>query len=132
MSLAEFRRIGHWPTVLCAFLYFSLSCMAWMLIGALGNTLADEFQLSPQQKGLMVATPVLGRLGDGPHRRPVVLTVLGVVVAGGVLAALPLGLGWIIAGRGLQGFALGLTPVAIATARDVLAGERARSVAAAL
>jgi MFS family permease len=79
-----------------------------------------------------VATPVVGRLGDGPHRRPVVLAVLAVVVAGGVLAALPLGLGWIIAGRGLQGFGLGLTPVAIATARDVLAGERARSTAAAL
>ena len=79
-----------------------------------------------------VATPVVGRLGDGPHRRPVVLVVLAVVVAGGVLAALPLGLGWIIAGRGLQGFALGLTPVAIATARDVLAGERGRSTAAAL
>jgi MFS family permease len=79
-----------------------------------------------------VATPVIGRLGDGPHRRPVVLVVLGVVVAGGVLAALPLGLGWIIAGRGLQGFGLGLTPVAIATARDVLTGDRARSTAAAL
>jgi len=79
-----------------------------------------------------VATPVLGRLGDGPHRRPVVLAVLALVVAGGVLAALPLGLGWIIAGRGLQGFGLGLTPVAIATARDVLAGERGRSTAAAL
>jgi NNP family nitrate/nitrite transporter-like MFS transporter len=60
MSLAEFRRIGHWPTVVCAFLYFGLSCMAWMLIGALGNMLAAEFRLSPFQKGLMVATPVLG------------------------------------------------------------------------
>lgn len=60
MSLAGFRRVGHWPTVLCAFLYFSLSCMAWMLIGALGNTLADAFRLSPFQKGVMVATPVLG------------------------------------------------------------------------
>jgi NNP family nitrate/nitrite transporter-like MFS transporter len=60
MNLAEFRRAGHWPTLVCAFLYFSLSCMAWMLIGALGNTLAADFQLTPHQKGLMVATPVLG------------------------------------------------------------------------
>jgi NNP family nitrate/nitrite transporter-like MFS transporter len=60
MNLAEFRRTGHWPTVACAFLYFSLSCMAWMLIGALGNMLARDFHLSPHQKGLMVATPVLG------------------------------------------------------------------------
>src|SRR3954449_7679056 len=79
-----------------------------------------------------VATPVLGRLGDGPHRRRVVLTVLCLIVLGGVLAALPLGLGWLIAGRGLQGFGLGLTPLAIATARDALSGERSRSAAAAL
>src|SRR3954465_7028281 len=79
-----------------------------------------------------VATPVVGRLGDGPHRRPVVLAVLAVVTLGGVLAALPLGLGWLIAGRALQGFGLGLTPLAIATARDALSGERARSTAAAL
>jgi MFS family permease len=79
-----------------------------------------------------VATPVVGRLGDGPYRRPVVLIVLGLVTLGGVLAALPLGLEWLIVGRGLQGFGLGLTPVAIATARDALAGERSRSTVAAL
>ncbi|MGY1805481.1 MFS transporter [Blastococcus sp. SYSU D00922] len=79
-----------------------------------------------------VATPVIGRLGDGPHRRAVVLAVLAVVTAGGVLAALPLGLGWLIAGRALQGFGLGLTPLAIATAREALAGERSRRTAAAL
>ena len=54
------------------------------------------------------------------------------VTAGGVLAALPLGLEWLIVGRGLQGFGLGLTPVAIATARDALTGERSRSTVAAL
>src|SRR3954462_13757367 len=37
-----------------------------------------------------VATPVVGRLGDGRHRRTVILTVLAVVTLGGVLAALPL------------------------------------------
>ena len=79
-----------------------------------------------------VATPILGRLGDGPHRRAVVLTVLALVTAGGVLAALPLGLGWLIAGRGLQGFGLGLTPVAMAIARDALAGDRSRSTVTAL
>src|SRR5436305_386345 len=79
-----------------------------------------------------VATPVVGRLGDGRHRRTVVLTVLALVTLGGVLAALPLGLGWLILGRGLQGFGLGLTPLAIATAREALAGERSRSTIAAL
>ena len=79
-----------------------------------------------------VATPVLGRLGDGPHRRRVVLAVLGVVTLGGVLAALPLGLGWLVAGRALQGFGLGLTPLAIAVAREALTGDRSRSTIAAL
>jgi MFS family permease len=79
-----------------------------------------------------VATPVIGRLGDGPRRRTVVLVVLAVVTLGGLLAALPLGLGWLIAGRGLQGFGLGLTPLAIATAREALQGRRSRSTIAAL
>jgi MFS family permease len=79
-----------------------------------------------------VATPVVGRLGDGPHRRPVVLIVLGLVTVGGALAALPLGLEWLVAGRGLQGFGLGLTPIAIATARHALTGARSRSTVAAL
>jgi MFS family permease len=79
-----------------------------------------------------VATPVIGRLGDGRHRRTVVLVVLSVVFLGSVLAALPLGLGWLIAGRTLQGLGLGLTPVAIATARTALTGERSRSTVAAL
>jgi NNP family nitrate/nitrite transporter-like MFS transporter len=97
MSLAEFRHVGHWPTVLCAFLYFSLSCMAWMLIGALGNTLAVEFHLSPFQKGLMVATPVLGGailriamgvLTDRIGARRTALVGLGATM-------LPLLLGWL-------------------------------------
>lgn len=79
-----------------------------------------------------VATPVVGRLGDGPRRRAVMLAVLGVVVVGSALAALPLGFGWLIAGRGLQGFGLGLTPLAIATARDALLGPRQRGTMAAL
>ncbi len=79
-----------------------------------------------------VATPVIGRLGDGRHRRAVVLVVLSVVLLGSVLAALPLGLGWLVAGRALQGVGLGITPLAIATARTALAGERSRTTAAAL
>src|SRR4051812_30810365 len=98
-----------------------------------GTTLAQaQWALTVTLVTGAVATPVLGRLGDGPHRRRGGLAVLSVVVLGGVLAALPLGLGWLIAGRGLQGVGLGLTPLAIATARDALPPGRARSTAAAL
>ncbi|MFD5467527.1 MFS transporter [Kitasatospora sp. NPDC127059] len=79
-----------------------------------------------------VATPVLGRLGDGPDRRTVTLVAAAVVVLGSVLAALPLGFWWLIAGRALQGVGLGLTPLAIATARDAVPAEKSRSAVALL
>lgn len=79
-----------------------------------------------------VATPVAGRLGDGPHRRAIVLGALTLVVLGGALTALPVPLGWFFIGRGLQGFGLGLMPLLIATARDALPGPRSRRPIAAL
>ena len=59
MNLAEFRRSGHWPTLLSAFLYFDVSFMVWTMLGALGAQIGSELHLSPSQKGLMVATPIL-------------------------------------------------------------------------
>jgi len=56
----SFLRSGHWPTLLSAFLYFDVSFMVWVLLGALGNYIAGEFQLAPAQKGLMTAIPLLG------------------------------------------------------------------------
>ena len=46
-----------------------------------------------------VATPVLGRLGAGPHRRATILATLAVVVAGSALTVLPLPFAWLLAGR---------------------------------
>jgi predicted MFS family arabinose efflux permease len=79
-----------------------------------------------------VATPTMGRLGDGPHRKAVVVVSLAAVVAGSVLAALPLPFAALVIGRGLQGIGLGLTPLAIATARDHLPPEKSRSAVALL
>lgn len=79
-----------------------------------------------------VATPTLGRLADGPYRRPAVLMALGMVVAGSILAALRLGFAALLMGRGLQGVGLGLTSLAIAVARDHVPGQRARSTIALL
>ena len=79
-----------------------------------------------------LATPTMGRLGDGPHRRIVIITALAAVTLGCVLAALPLGFHALLAGRALQGAGMGLTPLAMATARDALQGERARSTVALL
>jgi predicted MFS family arabinose efflux permease len=79
-----------------------------------------------------IATPTMGRLGDGPHRRQVIVGGLAVVVVGSLLAALPLSFGWLLVGRGLQGIGLGLIPLTIATARDALPPERSRSAVALL
>lgn len=55
----SFWQAGHKPTLLSAFLYFDLSFMVWVLLGPLAVQIATDLQLSPAQKGLMVATPVL-------------------------------------------------------------------------
>ncbi|MGA8258465.1 MAG: MFS transporter, partial [Nocardioides sp.] len=79
-----------------------------------------------------VATPVVGRLGTGRFRRPVILGGLVVVLAGTVLAALPVGFAGLVVGRTLQGVGLALVPLAIAVARDMWAGPRMSSVVALL
>lgn len=72
-----------------------------------------------------VAAPVLGRLSDGRRRRTVIISTLAVVAAGCALAAMPWGFGWLLAGRAMQGFGLGLVPLAIAVARDALPPTKA-------
>ena len=60
MHLRDFRRAGHWPTLLAAFLYFDVSFMVWVLIGALANSIVPDFRLSAAERGLLVAVPILG------------------------------------------------------------------------
>lgn len=71
-----------------------------------------------------VATPVIGRLGSGRHRRAVMLGSIGLVAVGALLAALPLGFGALVAGRALQGLAFGISALALAVARDALPPRR--------
>lgn len=79
-----------------------------------------------------IAAPVLGRLGDGRHRRRSILGALVIVTAGGIVAGLADSLPLLIAGRVMQGIGLGLAPIAMATARDHLQGEYARRTIALL
>jgi NNP family nitrate/nitrite transporter-like MFS transporter len=59
-SESSFWKSGHAPTLFSAFLYFDVSFMVWVLLGALGNYLAPDFSLTPAQKGLVTAVPLLG------------------------------------------------------------------------
>ncbi|WP_422416609.1 nitrate/nitrite transporter [Pseudomonas sp. GZD-222] len=55
----SFWKSGHIPTLFAAFLYFDLSFMVWYLLGPMAVQIATDLQLTTQQRGLMVATPIL-------------------------------------------------------------------------
>jgi len=97
MKLRDFRRAGHVPTLLSAFLYFDVSFMIWLLPGALANSIVPAFGLSDSQKGLMVAVPLLGgavlRLALGLLTDRVGARRAGLL--GMSLTILPLMMGWL-------------------------------------
>src|SRR5262245_43516742 len=97
MNLRDFTRAGHLPSLFCAFLYFDISFMVWVLLGALANAVVPDFGMSAGDKGLMVAVPILGGA--------VLRVVLGVMtdrwgakrtgMIGLVLTLVPLLMGWL-------------------------------------
>jgi MFS transporter, NNP family, nitrate/nitrite transporter len=59
MKFAEFKKAGHWPTLLAAFLYFDISFMAWVALGPLIVYIAHDMNLAVDEKFTLVAIPVL-------------------------------------------------------------------------
>jgi NNP family nitrate/nitrite transporter-like MFS transporter len=55
----DFLKAGQAPTLASAFFYFDMSFMVWVLLGSLGVQIAKDLDLSPAEKGFMVAVPVL-------------------------------------------------------------------------
>lgn len=110
MSLKGFIQCGHLPTLISSFLYFDIHFMVWILIGALGVYISQDFGLSPSQKGLMVAIPILG---GSILRVPVGLLVdrlgpkkMGIIAQ--IVLLLPLLWGWLGANSFNQILAVGL------------------------
>jgi len=58
-NLKAFMKSGHPPTLLAAFLYFDFSFAVWVLNGAMGPFISEQFHLSQGQVGLMVSVPTL-------------------------------------------------------------------------
>ncbi|SDF23438.1 MFS transporter [Terriglobus roseus] len=58
-SAKAFLRSGHPPTLFAAFLYFDFSFAVWVLNGAMGPFITEQFHLSPAQTGLMVSIPTM-------------------------------------------------------------------------
>jgi len=96
----SFWKAGHKPTLFAAFLYFDLSFMVWYLLGPLAVQIATDLHLTTQQRGLMVATPILagavlrffmGLLAD--QLSPKTAGIIGqVIVIGALLGAWQLGI----------------------------------------
>ncbi|MBD8809107.1 MULTISPECIES: nitrate/nitrite transporter [Pseudomonas syringae group] len=96
----SFWKAGHRPTLFAAFLYFDLSFMVWYLLGPMAVQIATDLHLTTQQRGLMVATPILagailrffmGLLAD--QLSPKTAGIIGqVIVIGALLAAWQLGI----------------------------------------
>src|SRR6266446_2333341 len=59
MKISDIKSAGHWPTLVASFLYFDVSFMIWTLLGPLGVQIGESLHLSAEQKGMMVAVPIL-------------------------------------------------------------------------
>jgi NNP family nitrate/nitrite transporter-like MFS transporter len=97
MRMSEFRRAGHTPSLVAALLHFDISFAIWVILGALGAYISDDLGLTPAQKGVVVAVPLLsasvcrltfGVLADrfGPRR-------IGTISM--MIALIPLLWGWL-------------------------------------
>ncbi|MFF9340741.1 MULTISPECIES: MFS transporter [unclassified Streptomyces] len=71
-----------------------------------------------------VFTPLLGRFGDQHGKKPTLVVVLGVMVAGSVVAALATSLPVLIVGRVLQGAATAIFPLALSVLREEVRPQR--------
>ncbi|MEV7191010.1 MFS transporter [Streptomyces sp. NPDC093510] len=65
-----------------------------------------------------VFTPLLGRFGDMHGKKPTLIGVLLVMIAGSVLAATTSSLTWLIVGRIMQGAATAIFPLALSVLRE--------------
>lgn len=110
MKVVDAIRSGNPATLFSAFLYFDVSFMVWVLLGALGVFISKDFGLSATQKGLLVALPILGgsilRIPMGILTERIGPKRTGII--GMVITLLPLFLGWLFATNLTQLMAVGL------------------------
>ncbi|MEU1453540.1 MFS transporter [Streptomyces avermitilis] len=71
-----------------------------------------------------VFTPLLGRFGDQHGKKPTLVGVLLVMIAGSVLAGTTTSLTWLIVGRVMQGAATAIFPLALSVLREEIKPEK--------
>lgn len=89
-AASSFLRVGHWPTLLAAFLYFDFCFAVWVLNGAMAPFISESFGLTPAQKGFMISVPILagalmrfplGVLAQYIGRKNAAMVEMGLIVA---------------------------------------------------
>ncbi|MDJ1370325.1 MFS transporter [Gulosibacter molinativorax] len=80
----------------------------------------------------VVATPVMGRLSDGPYKKRALFVALAFILIGSVMAALATNFTVFLIGRALQGLTYGIVPATISLARRYVAPEHVRSTISSL
>ena len=114
MDRKSIMKSGHFPTLIAAFLYFDVSFMVWVLLGPLAPFISQELHLTPAQKGLLTAVPLLG----GSIFRPILAAIADrfggrrTGLFGMAITLVPLVIGWHFATQlwhyYLAGFLLGI------------------------
>ncbi|WP_084079350.1 MFS transporter [Demequina sp. NBRC 110057] len=122
------------PRLLPVLVYAALSTAIVSSLGMLlVPTVSREFDVSVSTAQWMltvnllvgaVATPVMGRLSDGPHKKRLLVGSLGIILLGSVIAALATTFPLFLVGRALQGLTYGIVPITIALARRYLPADR--------
>jgi MFS family permease len=124
-------RTGRSPGLIVAVLAFSGLCVALMqslvipiqseLPHLLGTSVSNaSWVLTATLLGGAVSMPVAGRLADMLGKRPVLVASAALLLVGSLVDALSSSLLPVLAGRILQGIALGYIPVAISFVREVV------------
>ncbi|RXR30819.1 nitrate/nitrite transporter [Sphingobium fluviale] len=105
MSGKSFWQSGHRPTLIMAFLYFDIAFMVWNLLGPLAPIIAKDLDLTPAEKGFMVAVPTLAgavlRLVNGFLVDRIGQKVTGAI--GQVIVIVGLGVAWHFGVDSLEG-----------------------------
>ena len=79
-----------------------------------------------------IATPVMGRLSDGPHKKRLLLVSLIIILIGSLIAATAANFTIFLIGRALQGLTYGIVPVTIALARRYVPAASAQAAISSL
>ena len=129
MSLLESKRLA---LPVAAYSVLLVSALQTLVVPVIANIQADlgvsaadaSWVVTANLLAAAIMTPMLGRLGDLHGRRPVMLGVLAVVLAGSVLAAVTSSLPLLLVARVAQAASFGLFPLSIGVLREELPPQR--------